>query len=102
MYNRYVPQSDGTFRRNRYPDRPHNTAAPSSAPPEPAPPPCDPPVYSPFSKQSTGITGFLKQLLPSSFDTADLFILLLLLLMAGDNPEEKNNTLLTVALYFLM
>ena len=101
MYNRYVPQSDGTFRRNRYPDQTHNTAPPN-VPQEPLAPPCDTPAHPPFSKQSTGITAFLKQLLPSSFDTADLFILLLLLLMAGDNPEEKNNTLLTVALYFLM
>ena len=56
------------------------------------------------TKQPTnvGAGGFLRQLLPKSFDTGDLIIVLLLLLMAGDCEEEKNTALLTLALYFFM
>lgn len=46
--------------------------------------------------------SFLRQLLPKSFDTGDLFIVLLLLLMAGDSEEGRSNALLTLALYFIM
>ena len=37
MYNRYIPQGDGTFQRNRIPE-PH-----PPRPPRPEPPPCPPP-----------------------------------------------------------
>lgn len=111
MYNRYIPQSDGTFQRNRVPEL--------RQPPKPAPPPPPPPKehdHPPVEKefyppprhpavsqsQSMGITNFFRQLLPKNLDTADLLIILLLLLMAGDNEEEKTNALLTMALYFLM
>ena len=49
-----------------------------------------------------GAGSFLRQLLPTSFDTGDLIIVLLMLLMAGDCEEEKNTALLTLALYFFM
>lgn len=104
MYNRYIPQSDGTYQRNRMQEnhRPKATAAPP--PPEqpiiqPSPPPPAPKIQSP---PPVGITNFFRQLLPKNLDTADLLIILLLLLMAGDNEEEKANALLTMALYFLM
>lgn len=104
MYNRYIPQSDGTYQRNRIQD------AAKPAPPPPwqeqpvtAPPPPSPPPMPKMNHPSpVGITNFFRQLLPKNFDTADLLIILLLLLMAGDNEEEKANALLTMALYFLM
>lgn len=46
--------------------------------------------------------GFLKNLLPKGFDTADLLIVLLLLLMAGDSQDDQNYALLTLALYLFM
>lgn len=106
MYNRYIPQPDGSFRRNAAPDK-------SQTPPSPPPPPCDPepeipcppPKEHPNPRPHPGgqsITSFLKNLLPKGFDTADLLIVLLLLLMAGDNPEEQNSALLTLALYLFM
>lgn len=94
MYNRYVPQPDGSHHRNRMPDNARPKKESPQAPNEPAIP-CPPPRESP-------VGGFLRQLLPKNFDTADLIIVLLLLLMAGDRPEEKNNALLTLALYFFL
>lgn len=117
MYNRYIPQPDGSYRRNRMPEprRPE----PKS---HPAPPPkqdvCPPPPEQreqpppkkgghtghkvPISRQETGIGSFLKQILPKDLDTGDLLIILLLLLMAGDCAEDQNTAMLTLALYLFM
>lgn len=109
MYNRYIPQSDGSFRKNRMPDsgksenrQPGRNPPPrnhtvNAAPPQPAPErrPSHPP-----HTQSAG--SFLKQLLPQGLDTGDLLIAVLLLLMAGDSQEDKNTALLTLALYLFM
>lgn len=93
MYNRYIPQQDGTFQRKREPDA---TRPPAPKPPTPEPPPRQPHREPPMGGS---VTGFLKRLLPNGFDTGDLIVVLLLLLMAGDKPEEKNTALLTLALY---
>ncbi len=107
MYNRYIPQPDGSYRRNRMPsppNEPRHDHQPACTVPQP--PPCPPPAMhtppcEPQRKPDT-ITGFFKNLLPKNMDTADLLIILLLLLMAGDCEEERNNALLTMALYFFM
>ena len=105
MYNRYIPQNDGTFSRNTMPEpKRQNTSSP---PPvnqhiahEPIIQECNHTV--PITQSKPNIGGFLKRLLPQGFDTGDLIIILLLLLMAGDCEEDKNNAILTIALYFLM
>ena len=115
MYNRYIPQPDGSYRRNRVPDpsRPKTASRPAPPPkPEPCPPqepqpcPCgkeEPREHKkPPCQQNGNVGGFLRQLLPKDFDTGDLIIVLLLLLMAGDCEEDRNNALLTLALYFMM
>ncbi len=102
MYNRYIPQPDGSYQRNRVQEqrRPQGGVKP------PPPPPDTPPVnhcapdFSP--PQGHSITGFLRQLLPKDFDTGDLIVILLLLLMAGDSQEDRNRALLTIALYFIL
>ena len=101
MYNRYIPQSDGSYRKNAVREQPR-PIRPAAPPPPPAPPPkpCEQP--KPCMPREEPITGFLRQLLPKSFDTGDLFIVLLLLLMAGDSEEGRSNALLTLALYFIM
>lgn len=93
MYNRYIPQSDGSYRRNRIPDNsPQHPPKPKpQEPPAPTPEPCH-----------ENVAGFLKNLLPKEFDTGDLIVVLLLLLMAEQTPEDKNTALLTLALYFFM
>ena len=110
MYNRYIPQPDGTHRRNFVADPP---PPPKPARPEPCPPPqpaCPPkepaspppkPKPKPCRAENPGY-GFLRQLLPKDFDTGDLIVVLLLLLMAGDCEEDRNHALLTIALYFIM
>lgn len=102
MYNRYIPQPDGSYQRNRINDPPGEK-------PEkhPESPPCDPAHFrQPERNEYTGvhgsIPGFLKRLLPANLDTGDLLIILLLLLMAGDKEESKQTALLTLALYFFM
>ena len=101
MYNRYVPQSDGSFQRNRMPDKTPPSGSPPPPPQQPAQPP-PPPASMPVIQSSGGPFGFLKQILPKGFDFGDLAILFLLLLMAGDNKENRDNALLTMALYFIL
>ena len=114
MYNRYVPQSDGTWKRNRV-SSPQVPSAPLCGPAEPPicssdiTPPCEPSLppqrHSPSKKAnvcSKPAGAFLQNLLPADFDTGDLLILLLLLLMAGDNPEDRDHALLTLAIYFFL
>ncbi len=108
MYNRYIPQSDGSYRRSPVQDTP--------PPPCPAPEPECPPqpckqtgcprprprqVYH-SERRAEPAGSFLKNLLPKDFDTSDLMVVLLLVLMAGDCPEDRSTALLTLALYFLM
>ncbi len=111
MYNRYVPQSDGTYRRNVIPDRPVPPPPPQpSCPPPTQEPPCPPPKppkpepkpHFPPPRQNAPAGDFLRGLLPRNLDTGDLLILLLLLLMAGDCREDRNTALLTLALYLFM
>ena len=100
MYNRYTPQPDGSYRRNRLPDEPHRQ--PIQPPiPQPAPPPS---CYAKPSGANQGgsILGFLKNLLPKGLDTGDLLIIILLLLMAGDCQEEQNSAILTLAIYLFL
>lgn len=116
MYNRYIPQSDGSFRRNQVPDQrqqpqqrqtpqPQSQSQRHQPVPPPAPPrPCEPePVHShPVQQRQQSPMEFLRKLLPKDFDTGDLLIVLLLLLMAGDCGEEQNTAILTLALYLFL
>lgn len=122
MYNRYVPQPDGSYRRNRIQD-PQRTMSPPTY--QPRPPEADDAVHTaekanspdhshahmhgnnpsqrrrqPSAPISAG--DFLRKLLPGSFDTEDLLVVVLLLLMAGDCEEDRNNALLTLALYLFL
>ena len=109
MYNRYIPQADGTYQRKRV----EEPAPPPcrSAPPPPQEPPCPPPAPEPApccpppppsQRNQQRAMGFLQQLLPRDFDTGDLIVIVLLLLIAGDCEQERSNALLTLALYFIM
>ena len=115
MYNRYIPQPDGSFRRRTMPDsRPQKVEVcpePPPCPPEPPCPPVRPPQRQngqrryqkkPSCEQNTTSDGFLRQLLPKNIDTGDLLVIALLLLMAGDCQEDKSTALLTLALYLFM
>ncbi len=100
MYNRYVPQSGGSYLRWWGEEEPWRPGPPPKPPQEPEPPCPPPPPPSPHQSQPMG--GFLKQLLPKSFDTSDLIIMLLLLLLAGDCEEDRTTAMLTLVLYLFM
>lgn len=92
MYNRYIQQQDGSYRKNRMPEQ---------SPPRPEPPRQEPPPPPP-SRSGQSAEGFLRSLLPKNLDTGDLAVVLLLLLIAGDSREEQNTALLTLALYLFL
>lgn len=117
MYNRYIPQNDGTYRRSRvndpaqsrpepaFPETPVQEPAPcpDGNCPQPCPRKPQPTPIPPRPKaEPMGIGSFLKKLIPAGFDTEDLIIVLLLLLMAGDCKEDQNTALLTLFLYLFL
>ena len=103
MYNRYIPQPDGSYQRSRMPSKESQTTyaphpspqqVPSAAAVHPVPPNSEP--------AAMGAMGFLRRLLPKDLDTGDLLVIILLLLMAGDGKDSKNSALLTLALYLFL
>lgn len=118
MYNRYIPQPDGSYRRNRIQETVPAPEKQVLQPPQPVvtpkePPPCSSCIHSipprrplpprePRRKESGTVSGFLRQLLPGDFEMEDLLVVLLLLLMSGDNQENQNTALLTLALYLFL
>ncbi len=112
MYNRYIPQPDGSFQCRRVEQK-----RPPSPPPKPMPQPicpppetpCEPPPTAPYPPkeppcrpQHSSAGGFLRNILPKDLDTGDLIVILLLLLMAGDCQEDRSTALLTLVLYLFM
>lgn len=125
MYNRYVPQADGSFRRSRIQEtinqRERNIKAPPpaqeavqkekagshfSAPNrnDTYPQRYMPPVSSSPHNDNAGasVGSFLKGLLPSNFDTEDLMVILLLLLMSGNSGGDQNTALITLVIYLFL
>ena len=103
MYNRYIPQPDGTYQKNRLhepPARQQRNKPIQASQDEHFPPP--PLPNKEAERTHGGIMDFFKNLFPGEFDTGDLLIILILLLMAGDRKENNGNALLTLVLYLLM
>ena len=109
MYNRYVPQGDGSFQRSTVPEPPR----PVPPPEKPVPPPSMAAPYQPEvpagscreeppGPESSEARRFLARLLPRNMDTGDLLMLLILLLLLNDGSSEAPPALLTLALYFLL
>ena len=99
MYNHYIPQSDGSYRRSGQqrpappPPKPKPEPKPEPEcrpePPKPSPLPCPPP------QNQGSILDFLKGLLPRGIDTADLMIVFLLLFrVVIVSGPSMNNTLI--------
>ena len=113
MYNRYIPQTDGSYRKSRIQE---NQQVSSKVPPNPVQTAVKPPELPPLSppvkpsavrscnppRGDNRVDSFLRHLLPKDFDTGDLLVVLLLLLMAGDCKEEQNTALLTLGLYLFL
>lgn len=119
MYNHYIPQSDGSFRRSSVPEpnrrsgprpqqqHPNPSAQASKPEPQPCPPPPQP-QPEPRREQTRscqehpGIFSFLRRLLPKDTDSTDLIVIVLLLLLCSEEEEGDLAPLLTIALYFLL
>lgn len=120
MYNHYIPQSDGSYRRSTVPEgnrrgNPHRPPQNEPAPPpkpQPEPPKKETPKQEapssrevhpePCHSSGEGILSFLRGLLPRDIDTADLLVILLILLMNREEKEDPFSPMLTLALYFLL
>ena len=112
MYNHYIPQSDGSYRRSTMPEnnrRSQNQNNLSKAPQRgqpaqpPVPNPCPQPVQSTDpSPCGESALAFLRNLLPQQIDATDLLVILLILLMNKDDDPQGFSPLLTLALYFLL
>lgn len=110
MYNRYIPQSDGSFQRSQVQDTSQNRGrgnAPQRQNPPPKPnqqtmsPPPAPPPAPPVHGGDGVVQSFLSGLLPQSFDTEDMIIILLLLLL-GNAGKDHNNAFLTLIIYLFL
>lgn len=99
MYNHYIPQSDGSYRRNPQPEQ--RKSPPPRPKPEPPKPESPPPPPAPCPPPQGNLLDFFRGLLPRGLDTADLMIVFLLLLMNKDD-EGGLSPILTLALYFLL
>ena len=102
MYNRYVPQPDGSFRKNTQPEpqkktvqQPGGTGGKRAPPPPPEQKTVRPPVY----KESAGIW---KELLPKNLNSEDLLIMSLLLLLSRESGEGKEHALIALAIYLFL
>lgn len=125
MYNRYVPQSDGSFIRSRVPEPPPQNQ--SNIPLEKIETEAQTETRKPEQRNTQGkpkqrnfqpasqnyrspkhhsnqetIGGFFKNLLPENLDAEDLIVILLLLLMSGSGANGSNNALLTLLIYLYM
>ena len=103
MYNHYIPQSDGSYRRNNQ-QRPRPKPEPPKERPKPEPArerPQEVKLPEPSPPPNQSIQDFLQKLFPKGIDTADLLIICLLLLMNKDE-EGGLSPMLTLALYFLL
>ena len=111
MYNRYIPQSDGSFQRSPVQDTSQNRPrgngaqmqrqnAPPQAPPQQVPLPPQSSPAPPVHGEGT-VQSFLSGLLPQSFDTEDMIIILLLLLL-GNAGKDNNNAFLTLIIYLFL
>ena len=98
MYNRYVPQEDGSFRKSRL-SEPENRETPETVTPPPFR--TEPlPRREPGSPVSIG--SFFSSLLPKGLDTEDLIVILLLLLISEKQEDESNQALLTLGAYLFL
>jgi hypothetical protein len=86
LYNRYVPDENGTFRRTIVEDAP---------PPPPEPLPSLPPEPAPL------LRGGLSALFGGKLDLGDLMLLAILVLMMNDCEQSELAPLMILAFVYL-
>lgn len=88
VYHRYIPNPDGTYRREVV----------GAITPQPTAPPHGPPP-----KGEVRGNHALARLLPTGLETGDLLVLLILLLLLIDGDEDDSLTVfLTLAAFILL
>ena len=96
VYNRYIPQPDGTYLRMDVQPQ-QTTAAPE---PQPAAPCAQPLPPAPCARAEG---GFLSRLLPRGADTGDLLVIaILLLLLVDSDTDDPLPVILTLAAFILL
>ena len=99
VYNRYIPQPDGTYLRMDV-QQPQQTASAPQPEPQPAAP-CAPPLPPAPCARPEG--GFLGRLLPRGADTGDLLVIaILLLLLVDSDTDDPLPVILTLAAFILL
>ena len=103
MYNRYIPQADGSFRKTKLPEPPQQSAQEFSGNPDYIP--CQAPETHANCNSgpgNLGIGSFLRNLFPHGLDVEDLIVILLLLLLSQDGGKNGNRALLTLGAYLFL
>ena len=96
VYNRYIPQPDGTYLRMDV--QPQQTTA--TPEPQPAAPCAQPLPPAPCARPEG---GFLSRLLPRGADTGDLLVIaILLLLLVDSDTDDPLPVILTLAAFILL
>lgn len=98
MYNRYIPQSDGSFLKTSL----REPESPQQAPQKNKPPEIPLTAQIPRNREPVGIGSFFQNLIPRGLDTEDLIIILLLLLMSQDKSKNGNRAMLTLGAYLFL
>lgn len=95
MYQRYIANPDGTFRKTVIDEPPRPMPPP---PPEPvcAPPPPRPELSCPPEGARPPEPLSLRGLLPETLDVGDLLLALILLLLYLDSEDEDPKSLLII------
>ena len=99
MYNRYIPQEDGSFLKSRMAEPEEQKTAPDYYR-EPAPGYQQTNTYAP--RKDLNISSFFRNLLPKDLDIEDLIVILLLLLISGHQEDEGNQAMLTLGAYLFL
>ena len=98
VYNRYIPQPDGTYLRMDV--QPQQTTAAPQPEPQPAAPCAQPLPPAPCARPEG---GFLSRLLPRGADTGDLLVIaILLLLLVDSDADDPLPVILTLAAFILL
>lgn len=101
MYNRYIPQPDGSFLKTRL-NEPEGTFSGDFPQSPPAIPLAEDSQSCLKSSGPMGISRFFRNLFPQGLDTEDLIVILLLLLLSQDGGKNGNRALLTLGAYLFL
>lgn len=83
MYNRYTPQPDGSYKKQKLGE----TEIPKQ-------------VRNEAAADNSGL-DVIKQIIPAGLDSADLLVIIMLLLISGDE-KGQTNALLTLVIYLFL